>query len=565
LIYTGGATGFVDTPRDYSVPGYYTVVAEVDGQTVASNIARGAAISGRELCVATTAVDTRFITILDAAQSVAAPPLGFVGVRTTLELPTVVKVNPASSDLIVDLRVFGQQATGNVLPDRVLPGAPILGIPGGVDVAVGPNDNLFVSGSTGIFVHTLDSTIDAPVVARQLTAQPTIAVAYDQQRDQILALVGSTVQAYASSNDVTRDPDQPARMVVAQVLPTGLSFSYVEMNVDSTNDELWVLWPSVPERYSAGVTVWALNDGTLKRTLYFGPNAPLGVGVDVKNDEVWIASSMGAQAFPRAISGWTDTPLRRIPGPSGGYAGVAVDPDAGEVYLSNRITHGIDVYDRLANGGSPRRTIGSPDTWVPLAVAADPQRGVMVAEVNMNVLNPLPNMHGEAPGLLVYGQGADGDDKTPLAITAPAFGPVAIDSANNEIVLAAYLDPVSGATVYDVATGALKRAIAGLAGNWSIAAFEGGIYASSGAQIDIYDGFAATATVKRTIAWDAAYGTGLSVAIDPTNREIFVIAEHRDYVLCPPRQWTNRCAAHHAKPVVAPWGIGHCPLPLRLG
>lgn len=177
----------------------------------------------------------------------------------------------------------------------------------------------------------------------------------------------------------------PLAVLSGQAIAEG---SPVDLVVDPVHGELLV-----GQNLDPAVTVFALDatgEAPTLRTLQ-GPatgfDRPSRVALDLVHDELWVADGHSYRAdgtisvFPRAASG-NVAPLRKIKG-SGvvSPSGIAFDPVAGEVWVTDWYPGSIKVFDRLAQGNAaPKRVISGPATSLdyPRGIVYDPVRQEIV-------------------------------------------------------------------------------------------------------------------------------------------------------------------------------------------
>ncbi|MEI6624059.1 MAG: hypothetical protein WCP28_19375 [Actinomycetes bacterium] len=158
---------------------------------------------------------------------------------------------------------------------------------------------------------------------------------------------------------------------------------------------------------------------------FYGSNAPMGVAVDPAADRVYVTSSAGTAdtgVFDRngqqlGALAPPDTKTAHVP------VYVAVNPTNSDVYVTDRSTREIYIYD---NTGQFLRTYAPAGdlkkTWQPLAVAFDKDGNLYISDVN----DPQKILEFGADGNVIREIGTPG-----MTTFANA---IAIDDAKNVIV-----------------------------------------------------------------------------------------------------------------------------------
>jgi DNA-binding beta-propeller fold protein YncE len=164
----------------------------------------------------------------------------------------------------------------------------------------------------------------------------------------------------------------------------------------------------------------------------YGTNRPMGVALSPSGDRAYVTSSDGdrvVQVYNRAgkPSGTLTPPAST--GPSHVPVYVAVDPTTGEVYVSDRASMAVYVYD--AKGAflrtfTPRGDLGS--TWQPLGLAFDKTGRLFVSEVSAV---PHRVLVLRKDGTLVRTIGASSKLSFPNGIAIGPAGNVYVSDSNN--------------------------------------------------------------------------------------------------------------------------------------
>lgn len=116
----------------------------------------------------------------------------------------------------------------------------------------------------------------------------------------------------------------------------------------------------------------------------YGVKSPLGVAVSPTGDRIYVTES-GAERVTRIFDGGgtqvgsfsppRSDPASRMP------VYVALDPGNGDVYVSDRSTKAIDVYDKDGNFRRPFEPATKLDLFEPLGLAFDRQGNLYVSDV----------------------------------------------------------------------------------------------------------------------------------------------------------------------------------------
>jgi DNA-binding beta-propeller fold protein YncE len=163
----------------------------------------------------------------------------------------------------------------------------------------------------------------------------------------------------------------------------------------------------------------------------YGVRKPIGVAVSSSGDRVYVAETEGERVV-RIFDGKgqpvgtaappKSTPSTRIP------VYVALEPASGDLYVSDRVSQSIFVFDR---DGRYRRTFTprpQPPGWQPLGLAFDRQGDLYVT----NVGEPFHEILEYGPdGMLKRTIGQQGDFDFPNGLAADADGNLFIADSNN--------------------------------------------------------------------------------------------------------------------------------------
>jgi tripartite motif-containing protein 71 len=194
----------------------------------------------------------------------------------------------------------------------------------------------------------------------------------------------------------------------------------------------------------AGAFIWYLNTGkpvsmlpVLNRTApphylfsMYDLVQPLGVAVDDANDRVYVSQSGGDQKvaiYDRAGNRLGNLEPPKSAGSLHVPVYVAVDPNTSDVYVSDRGTSTVYVYD--SQGGYVRTIVPSgTKSWTPLGIGFDKDGHVLVTDVSgtdhaVLVMNP--------DGAVVQKLGQREQLEFPNGVVGETNGDVGVADSNN--------------------------------------------------------------------------------------------------------------------------------------
>jgi Uncharacterized conserved protein len=168
----------------------------------------------------------------------------------------------------------------------------------------------------------------------------------------------------------------------------------------------------------------------------YGATKPLGVAANASGDRIYVTESDGTRlvrVFDRAGKPTGTLKPPTSTGPTHFPVYVAINPTTQDVYVSDRITASIYVYDakgKYLRTFAPKGNLGAPK-WAPLGLAFGPDGTLYVTDIRgldakaHRVLSFAPD------GTLVRSMGAPGQLTFPNGIVVDAHGNIEVSDSNN--------------------------------------------------------------------------------------------------------------------------------------
>jgi DNA-binding beta-propeller fold protein YncE len=166
-------------------------------------------------------------------------------------------------------------------------------------------------------------------------------------------------------------------------------------------------------------------------TSAYGAERPMGVAVSSAGDRLWIGETEGTRTA-RVLDAGGNELGQMLPPVSTGTEHVpvylAVDPVSGEVYVTDRPTGSIYVYDRAGAYQRTYRPAVPIEGWQPLALAFDAAGNLFVSDVSVS---PQKVLVFDRAGVLVRTLGEDAKLSFPNGIAVDSAGNAYVTDSNN--------------------------------------------------------------------------------------------------------------------------------------
>jgi DNA-binding beta-propeller fold protein YncE len=165
-------------------------------------------------------------------------------------------------------------------------------------------------------------------------------------------------------------------------------------------------------------------------TSVYGANSPAGVAVSSTGDRIYVTETEGDRVVRMYDAGGNELGILQPPAETGGehvpvYA--AVDPTTNEVYVSDRPTGSVYVYDRDGAYQREYRPAAAIEGWQPLGLAFDATGNLYVTDVSA----PQRILKFDPAGALIQTYGEDEGLLFPNGVAADADGRVYATDSNN--------------------------------------------------------------------------------------------------------------------------------------
>ncbi|MBI3071943.1 MAG: beta-propeller fold lactonase family protein [Deltaproteobacteria bacterium] len=349
------------------------------------------AVHGREFCFA-GAGDNKVTTVLGEGALVRKfgffdQPMGDVrGVAVDSVNNEIFVAHTGNNEIFV----FSRDSDGRSVPIRKLRGAATL-LNQPEAVAVAPSLGIIAvsnKGSNSVLVFNRTASGDtAPlrtIVGAQTGLYSPQGIAIDSVNREIVVANG------AATSVVVFDLDASGNTLAKRIL-TGTATKLVNpwgVAVDTTNNELIVANRGANPK-TVGVFARTANGNTAPlQNLTNKVFDPRGVAVDPTNGELYVVNYLDNEAggpysattvFARGAGGYTDSVVRRIYGGFRGTEqryGVAIDSASGELTIAGASV--VATFARTADGNAtPLRTIFSEESLMlgPRGIAVDREAG----------------------------------------------------------------------------------------------------------------------------------------------------------------------------------------------
>ncbi len=165
-------------------------------------------------------------------------------------------------------------------------------------------------------------------------------------------------------------------------------------------------------------------------TSIYGADSPSGVAVNAAGDRIYVAETEGTRVVRMFDAGGNELGVLQPPAETGAehvpvYA--AVNPVTQEVYVSDRPTGSIYVYDRDGAYQREFRPAEAADGWLPIGLAFDPGGNLYVTDLSgtQRVLKFDPT------GELLLSVGEDQGFLFPNGVAVDADGRIYVTDSNN--------------------------------------------------------------------------------------------------------------------------------------
>ncbi len=486
------------------------------------------------LCL--TMEDNHRVLTFGIEQTGDAPPIRHFGDVTDMRSPGSTAVDPVTNEIFVTDRyfdavhVYSRTADGNVAPLRTIRGAST-GLDEPFALAISASE-LFVLNivSNSVTVYARTASGDAAPLRTLTDLGTSYGIAFDGAHDELFvaATIARVVKVFARTasgaatplrtlsgaatglgsgpysvtvdavnDEILVSTAAPALLAFARTASgdtaplrtMSLSASSFSVDVDTTNDEVWVAYDSAAHAFARTATgapsplrstptvidsamsaavnathgevvligssgeigTYDRSTGALRRMISRYPsglNSPGGLGLDAERGELWVGNNENPSMnlFPLTSNGASVMPLRTIGGPTTGILGnaraLAVDSTRGEIFVGNDYpTDNVSVFSRDANGDvAPLRSIGGAATML---YAPD---AIVLAGDELFVAT--------SGAVLVFARDASGDvaPLRALGIPAATIGPSSIfaDTARNELAVTYFTNSGGEIAIYDL-------------------------------------------------------------------------------------------------------------------
>jgi len=181
-------------------------------------------------------------------------------------------------------------------------------------------------------------------------------------------------------------------------------------------------------------------------TSIYGVSDPSGVAVTASGDRIYVAETGGDRVVRIFSAGGAELGVLRPPdttGPEHAPVYVALHPTTGDVYVTDRPTGAINVYDREGTYLREFRPEGVTGVWQPIGLHVDAAANVYVTDVS----DEHRVVKFDTSGALVHTFGMEDGLNFPNGVAVDADGRVYVTDSNNGRLLVYAADGALVATI----------------------------------------------------------------------------------------------------------------------